>query len=405
MSAARRTVGAVLVVALTLAACSGDEPGTAPETASTTTPPAPPDPPSDQAATTTSAPPGPTVSVHGVPGPVEELVTQLYRGEGPPTADEVSTVLGTAQPAAGTVEVAGVTGSWDGSPYAVLTAGEDLTLAVGGDDGWRVVGGVWPSLGLNEPVPSGPRHVLLIGSDAREKQGQPVDRLRADSLQVIGVDGTGGGGVLGIARDAWVEMPDGGHAKINNAMVQAGPAGQRDTVARVTGLPIEGYVLVGFEGFKGFVDDWGGVKIDAPRAFDEFEAGEQRLTGYWLLRWARHRKTLPGGDFDRSFHQGLVLAGIGLQVRGAGPLGLPEVLDLVERHMETDLDAEAVLTLASWAYLADPARFGHEVARGSFDWSADGQSIVRLDDAARDSFRDLADGNLEPPAFGADDDR
>lgn len=402
MRVSTRAVGASLVAALVVAGCSGDiqeAPGR------TTARPAP---PPDRAIATTSAPTsvapdGPEVTVDGVPEPVRELVTQLYRGEQPPAADDVAAALAGAEVPDGPVEVSGVTGTWDGTPYAVLTAGDDLTLAVGPDDRWRVVGGVWPSLGVAEPALGGPRHVLLIGSDAREQQGQRVDRLRADSLQVVGVDGTGGGGVLGIARDAWVPMPKGGYAKINQAMVQAGPEGQLETVARVTGLPLEGYVLVGFEGFKAFVDEWGGVRIDAPRAFDTFKEGEQRLTGYWLLRWARHRKTLPGGDFDRSFHQGLVLAAMGLKVRADGPLGLPEVLDLVQQHMQTDLDAEAVITLAAWAYLADPGRFGHEVAKGSFDWSADGQSIVRLDDAARASFEDFADGNLEPPAFGADD--
>jgi LCP family protein required for cell wall assembly len=397
-----RTVALATALALVLAGCSE----TPEPPARTTASPAPPDTATTAAPTsatpTSAAPTGPEVSVSGVPVPVRELVTRLYRGEDLPAADGVSAALAGADVPAGRVEVTGVTGTWQETPYAVLTSGEDLTLAVGEGDRWRVVGGVWPSLGTDEPVLGGPRHVLLIGSDAREKKGEPVDRLRADSLQVVGVDGTGGGGVLGIARDAWVPMPKGGYAKINQAMVQAGPEGQVETVAEVTGLPLEGYVLVGFEGFKAFVDDWGGVRIDAPKAFDRFKEGEQRLTGYWLLRWARHRKTLPGGDFERSFHQGLVLAAMGLKVRAAGPLGLPEVLDLVERHMESDLEAEAVLTLAAWAYLADPARFGHEVARGSFDWSADGQSIVRLDDAARDSFEDFADGNLEPPAFGED---
>lgn len=398
-SRVRRTVTGALVGALLLTSCSGDEPTPAGDRAPTTSPTS--SVPSPDPAPTTAEPRAPEVLVDGVPEPVRRLVEALYRGERVLAAEAVTTALRDADAPIAQVEVTGVTGEWDGVPYAVLTSGDDLTLAVAGEKGWRVVGGSWPSLGVDEPVLGGPRHLLLIGSDAREKQGQPVDRLRADSLQVIGVDGTGGGGVMGIARDAWVEMPSGGRAKINNAMVEAGPEGQVDTVERVTGLPLDGYVLVGFEGFKAFVDEWGGVKVDAPKAFDGFREGEQRLTGYWLLRWARHRKTLPGGDFERSFHQGLVLAGMGLQVRAAGPLALPEVLDLADEHMETDLGAEQVLTLAGWAFLADPGRFGHEVARGAADWSGDGQSIVRLDDAARATFEDFTDGNLEPPAFGA----
>ena len=46
--------------------------------------------------------------------------------------------------------------------------------------------------------------MLAIGSDARP--GQPLERTRADVLQVIGIDGSGGGGVMGLARDLWVPL-------------------------------------------------------------------------------------------------------------------------------------------------------------------------------------------------------
>lgn len=397
--------------ALLLTSCSGSDDDTTGDQPArgTTTSPVPPDEavqtsarppvPADEedrtdAAGATSGRPQAAVEVEGVSDPVAELVQELYAGREVPAADEVAEDLAGVEPIGRDLTVVGAEGSWKDEPIAVLTAGDDLTLAVEGDDGWRVVGGVWPSLGLTEPTLGGPRHVLMIGSDAREKRGEPVDRLRADSLQVVGVDGSGGGGVMGIARDSWVDMPDGGQAKINTAMVQAGPEGQVDAVAQATGLPIEGYVLVGFEGFTGFIDDWGGVTIDSPRAFDGFPEGVQELGGYWLLRWSRHRKSLPGGDFDRSFHQGVALAGIGLQARTEGPDGLPDLLTMVEEHMNSNLDAEQVLTFAAWAYLADPADVGHEVAKGGFGWSSDGQSIVLLDDEARATFQDFADGNL-----------
>ncbi|MDQ3357518.1 MAG: LCP family protein [Actinomycetota bacterium] len=335
-----------------------------------------------------------SVTVSGVSEPLERLVQDFYAGEEVTAAGPVREAVVGAPPVAEDVDVTGTQGHWRGASVAVLTAGDDLTLAVDDGAGWRVVGGRWPSRGVDHPVLGGGRHVLLIGSDAREREGQPVDRLRADSLQVLGVDGNGGGGVMGIARDAWVTMPGGGKAKINNAMVEAGPQGQVETVTRVTGLPIEGYVLVGFEGFTGFVDDWGGVKIDAPSAFDGYPAGVQTLSGYWLLRWTRHRYTLPQGDFDRSFHQGVALTGMGLQARGMGPEALPALLERVDRHMESDLDAEQILTFAAWTYLAQPGEFGHEVAKGDFGWSDDGQSIVLLDEAAQDTFEDFADGSL-----------
>ena len=134
-----------------------------------------------------------------------------------------------------------------GTPVAVVTAGNDVTLAVGPT--WKVVGGWWPSLGVATPSlgKGGPRWVLGIGSDARP--GEDLSRTRADGLQVIGIDGHGGGGVMGIARDSWVPLATGGKGKINSAMVFGGPQAQLSTVRSATGLPIEGYVVLGFTGF------------------------------------------------------------------------------------------------------------------------------------------------------------
>ena len=38
-----------------------------------------------------------------------------------------------------------------GTPVAVVTAGSDVTLAVGPT--WKVVGGWWPSLGVDDAEP------------------------------------------------------------------------------------------------------------------------------------------------------------------------------------------------------------------------------------------------------------
>ena len=101
-------------------------------------------------------------------------------------------------------------GSWMGTPVAVVTAGEDVTLAVG--PSWRVVGGWWPSLASHaQPRRRRSRWVLAIGSDARK--GEPLERTRADVLQLVGVDGKGGGGVMGLARDLWVPLAPAARAR------------------------------------------------------------------------------------------------------------------------------------------------------------------------------------------------
>lgn len=116
-------------------------------------------------------------------------------------------------------------------------------------------------LGPADPqVGDGPRFVLVIGSDARPCTS--LQGTRGDTLQVVGVDGKGGAGVLGIARDVWAPIPGGGDAKINAALAYGGGAGQVKTVRTVTGLPIDGYVATGLPGFRQIVDESGGLPVD-----------------------------------------------------------------------------------------------------------------------------------------------
>lgn len=81
--------------------------------------------------------------------------------------------------------------TFKGSQIGVVELDSDLFLMVDGGSGWRIVGGAWPSLGIPAYFGGGPRHVAVVGSDARP--GEPVDRTRADSIHFVSLDGSGGG--------------------------------------------------------------------------------------------------------------------------------------------------------------------------------------------------------------------
>lgn len=289
------------------------------------------------------------------------------------------------------------TGTWFDTPVAVVTAGDDVTLAVGPT--WKVVGGWWPSLGKKEPElgKAGPRFVLAIGSDARK--GQPLERTRADVLQVIGTDGEGGGGVMGMARDLWVPLSTGGKGKINSAMVFGGPKAQLATVKTVTGLPIEGYVVVGFSGFRQVVNEQGGIPIVVPQTVDASHAGivikkgPQTLSGKEALAYARERKTLPDGDFGRSRHQGEIILAAAVKAKLAGPQAIPAAFTSFSKVGKTNLSAEQMLTYAAGLYRLSPLQVGRGVAKGGFG-TASGQSIVVLGAEAKKLFASFRDGNL-----------
>lgn len=339
------------------------------------------------------------VRVSGAPGPLAALVSTVYAGGDltRTSSPSAAAALKTRKAAPGPVTAKAEVGSWMGTPVAVVTAGDDVTLAVGPT--WKVVGGWWPSLGVAKPsLGGGPRWVLAIGSDARK--GQPLERTRADVLQVIGIDGKGGGGVMGMARDLWVPLATGGKGKINSAMVFGGPRAQMSTVRSVTGLPVEGYVVLGFSGFKKIVDDQGGVPIVIPKTVVAshaknlvIKAGAQTLSGAEALAYARERKTLPDGDFGRSRHQGEVILAAAIKAKLAGPIAIPSALTSFSTVGRSNLSAEQILTFTAGLHQLSPLQVGRGVAQGAFGWAGQ-QSIVVLGRQARTLFAEFRDGNL-----------
>lgn len=368
-----RTAATATALALAVAACSAEEstaPSSDPATSSNSTP-----------TPTSSSAAAPAAKVTGAPAALTSAVAKKYGS---------ATLRGKAS-----------LGTWRGSKVAVVTAGDDVTLAVQpkGRQGWKVVGGWWPSLGgtRGKADLGGARHVLVIGSDARP--GQDVERSRADAIQLLGVDGTGGAGLMGFARDLWVPIPGHGQGKLNSSMVFAGPSGQTESVSSISGIDVDGYVVTGFEGFEAIVDELGGLNFIAPRAMDSHLSGGQVKKGYnhldgrEALAWSRERKSLPGGDFDRSRNQGLLLASAAIQARLRGPGSIPEALTVIDEHASSNLSAQDMLLVSAAFFRVDPTRVGTAVAQGPTGMQS-GQSIVRLDEDSRRAFRDFRDGRL-----------
>jgi len=299
---------------------------------------------------------------------------------------------------AGPVVVSGSIGVWKGVRIAVVTRGKDVTLLVRAPK-WKVVGGWWPSVSVSAPSLGGaPRRVLMVGSDARP--GQVVEHSRGDSLHIVGFDGHGGGGVLGIPRDSYVPLATGGRGKINSALTFGGPAALQRTVASATGVPVEGYLITGFMGFKLLVHGIGGLRLNIPVAVNDsgshvnVKAGPNKLTGSQALAYGRARHAVAGGDFGRSANQGLILKAAGDFVKLVGPARLPAILSAAAPRIGTNLSAEQVLTFAAGVFVTRQSRVHNKVATGGFGMTSDGQSIVLLDARARSLFADIRDGNL-----------
>ncbi|HXF36534.1 MAG TPA: LCP family protein [Actinomycetota bacterium] len=255
----------------------------------------------------------------------------------------------------------------------------------------------WPGLEGRDPL-----FVLVIGSDARP--GQAVAGTRADSIHLVAVEPRSGrASILGIPRDSWVTIPGHGAGRINGALVAGGPELLVRTVELLTGIPVDAYVLTGFQGFERMVDAVGGIEVAVPYAMSDpysrayFRPGRQRLSGREALRFSRNRHDAPGGDFGRSLNQGrLMVAALAELRRDAreDPVALFRWVLAGVRNLRTDLSMREILELVAAAPSIDPSRVRNRVVSGT-GATVDGASVIRLGERARSAFRDLRDGILD----------
>src|SRR5919107_1138755 len=95
--------------------------------------------------------------------------------------------------------------------------------------------------------------------------------------------------------------------KINAAYALGGPSLLIQTVEQVTGVRIDHYAAIDFDGLVQVTDDLGGVDVVVPETTSwgpyTFSAGVNHLDGDEARWYVGQRYGLPGGDFDRGKRQ------------------------------------------------------------------------------------------------------
>jgi polyisoprenyl-teichoic acid--peptidoglycan teichoic acid transferase len=249
-----------------------------------------------------------------------------------------------------------------------------------------------------EPTLSGkkPIFILLLGSDART--GTPVDKGLCDSIHILGINPAAGRATLvGIPRDSYVQLSTDGTNKINSAMPQGGPRAMVDTVEQLAGVHFSYYLLTSFDGFTRLINALGGLQVDAPYSFQghlgtSFSEGKQTLDGASALEFARTRKTLVHGDFDRSMNQGRLMLAALMQFRKEferDPAALFRWTGAGLRNVETDVPLDELFTLAFTASEINLKKVTNAVTVGTIGTGPGGISIVNLP-SPNPIFQDIA---------------
>ncbi len=166
----------------------------------------------------------------------------------------------------------------------------------------------------DRPADTPGRTWLVVGSDSREglsdeereelSTGGGTSRL-TDTILLVTTAPDGRATLISIPRDSYVDIPGYGFNKINAAYAFGGPRLLSRTVEQATGVRLDGYVEVGFDGFYRVVQAVGGVRVCPPdpisdeRAGIDLPAGCQVLGGADALGYVRARYSDPRGDLGR----------------------------------------------------------------------------------------------------------
>lgn len=197
--------------------------------------------------------------------------------------------------------------------------------------------------------------ILLVGSDARDPGpgytpvpgDEDLTTVRADTMMLLYHPPKGRSVLVSLPRDSYVSIPGYGRDKLNAAYAYGGPQLLMETVELVTGVRLDGYLEIGFDGFANLVNAVGGVEVCPDQALQDdysgldIPAGCSDLDGTQALAYVRMRYADPRGDIGRAERQREVIGKV--VAKAASPIS---VINPV-RYWRLNQAASSMLTRSS----------------------------------------------------------
>ncbi|BDH08953.1 hypothetical protein HOK021_01320 [Streptomyces hygroscopicus] len=214
----------------------------------------------------------------------------------------------------------------------------------------------------------GSKNILVVGSDSRAganaKYGRNLTTMQSDTLMVLHIAADRKWATaLSFPRDSWVQIPactrgNGSkssphHFKINEAFSIGGDSGSIrkaaactiKTVEKNTGLRIDHFTSVDFQGFKGMVNALGGIEVCPQHAIHDkkahldMDAGCQNVRDEKALGYVRTRYSVgDGSDLGRIGRQQEFMKALGAKAQSklTSPGELYDFLDSATKSITTD---------------------------------------------------------------------
>ncbi len=230
----------------------------------------------------------------------------------------------------------------------------------------------------------GHTNILVVGVGGGNHDGPDL----TDTIQLVSINQKDKSvAMLSIPRDLYVVVPKHGGTKINGVYdiglkmqrtqgYKPGEAKSQDdvnaamgilsnTVEDITGMEIQYYVQLNFQGFREIIDLVGGVEVEVPERFvdrnypNETETGVttfflkeglQTLDGDTALKYARSRYSTS--DYDRSHRQQVLMKALLAKVTSkeilTNPSQLRRMFLTVSSNLTTDMEWREIATMASF---------------------------------------------------------
>ncbi|HDR7324732.1 LytR family transcriptional regulator [Bacillus toyonensis] len=211
-----------------------------------------------------------------------------------------------------------------------------------------------------------PFTILIMGIEDYATDGQ---NGRTDSLMFATVNPkTQRISLMSIPRDSRVPIVGKDKEdKINAAHAYGGEQMAIKTVEGFLKVPVDHYIKIDFQGFKGIVNAVGGVTVDVPFDFWErsdvdyykkiqFKQGQQNLNGEEALAYVRMRKQDPNGDYGRAARQRQLLAAVAQKLNSASTVfKIKDLTAVVGKYIKTDIPISDGLALYNKLSGFDPS--------------------------------------------------
>ena len=266
-----------------------------------------------------------------------------------------------------------------------------------------------------EPEPTlveltGSRVILVMGSDSR---GSHTANL-SDTMMLVFMDMDDRSvDILSIPRDTYAEIPGKWNAKINEANSLGGIELAVETVELLTGISIDNYAIIDFQGFVECVDIIGGIELEVdermykPSENIDLQPGLQTLNGEQALGFVRYRGYV-NGDLGRIEHQQYFISQLADQVLTLSNLTkLPALIQVAKEYLTTDMKLTDIISIATYMIQMDMTDVQTYTVPCEAKWMQYGgvwASFVFIQEEQFNAMlREITDGELEFTTHVLDD--